>query len=356
MFRRIRRVPRVAASVLLLALGVTLSAAPAKAAGHTPVETLARIRSHVAPLYPDSLRRAGVEGTVVVRLRLTETGAVCDARPLSGPPALYDAAVATARRWTFDPYRSDGEPESTWVQIPIAFSVNGEASASAATPATAVVRVPLVQPTDAVDESGPPFLGILQFRIGADGFVRETRFLSGAPPNAATVLARAQRWWWQPATDSSGNAVAALSTIRVPARAGALVIARPDSALGAVLGQASVASVSMEDSSGVLRRRAVDPLVLTRSVADWLSDPHAFDGPDPWRTNRAPRFDAHVAFDGPAGILRIDIDRGGDWMLITTTDRFLPVAYRAIHARVESDLAKIMFVEAPAATNMPRGK
>jgi TonB family protein len=348
MFRRFPRDPRVVASALWIALGAaSFGRTPAQAAGHTPVETLARIRSHVAPLYPDSLRRAGVEGTVVVRLRLTETGAVCDARPLSGPPALYDAAVATARRWTFDPYRADGEPESTWVQIPIAFSVQGSPTTNGSTPATAVVRVPLIQPTDAIDESGPPFLGLLQFRIGADGFVKESRFLGPAPPNAATVLARAQRWWWQPATDSSGNAVAALNTIRVPARAGALVIARPDSALGAVLGQASVASVSVEDSSGVLRRRAVDPIVFAHVLGEWLSDPKAFGGPDPWRTNRAPHFDAHVAFDGQAGVLRIDIDRGGDWMLITTANRFLPVAYRAIHARVESDLAKIMFVEAP---------
>jgi TonB family protein len=249
--------PRLQWAVLALAL--CMAPRPALAAidgaGRTPVETLARIRSRVAPELPEALKGTGVAGTVVVRLHLTETGAICEARALSGPAALYDAAVATARRWKFDPYRSDGEPESTWVQVPITFSAHGDANTGNATSATAVVRVPLIQPADAIDESGPPYLGALQFRIAADGFVREARFSGPAPANAAIVLARAQRWWWQAATDSASNAVESASTMRVPARAGALAIARPDSVLGRVLGQASVASVSMEDAAGAVRRR-----------------------------------------------------------------------------------------------------
>src|SRR5689334_14018359 len=96
--------------------------APSPAGTHrSPLEPMPKVLSRVAPVYPDSLKKAGVEGGVLLRVRLTEAGAVCDVLTLQGGEPLASLAAAAVRQWRFTPYRSDGVPESSWVQVPMRF-------------------------------------------------------------------------------------------------------------------------------------------------------------------------------------------------------------------------------------------
>jgi protein TonB len=76
-----------------------------------------------APMYPESARRRGIEGTAQVALRLAASGRVDEVRlhRTSGDPGLDGAALASVRRWRFDPPPPGAEWRGVWFLVPIEF-------------------------------------------------------------------------------------------------------------------------------------------------------------------------------------------------------------------------------------------
>ncbi len=204
-----------------------------------------------------------------------------------------------------------------------------------------LVRVPLVTPGDGVDPNGPPFVGVVQFLVAPDGFVRDARWMGAAPPAANAILARARRWVWEPARDSTGTAVVATTSMRVKSTPEALLIDRPDSTMGEILGAANYANVKVVDPAGKGTQRDMNPLQLAHVLADWISEDKAYAGPDPWKTRHPLHFDARIEFDGPGGKLQADFARADAWMQVTTKDRVLFVPYLPIRARIDEAFAKL---------------
>ncbi|HKO53386.1 MAG TPA: energy transducer TonB [Polyangiaceae bacterium] len=63
------------------------------------------------PDYPADARAAGIEGVVLVRYIVTETGEVKDAKAMKGPPELFAACVAAVKGQRFKPARdAQGNP------------------------------------------------------------------------------------------------------------------------------------------------------------------------------------------------------------------------------------------------------
>jgi protein TonB len=79
----------------------------------------------VKPRYPDSARREGIEGTVLLKTRVTERGLVetVQVERSAGHPDLDQAAVEAVRRWRFEPARRSGEPVAVWVRIPVQYKL-----------------------------------------------------------------------------------------------------------------------------------------------------------------------------------------------------------------------------------------
>lgn len=76
-----------------------------------------------SPPYPESAKAAGVEGTVVVKYVVDESGAVTSVEALKGPPELASVCVATVRSWRFKPAVSDGHPVSVIRQARFPFRI-----------------------------------------------------------------------------------------------------------------------------------------------------------------------------------------------------------------------------------------
>jgi len=77
------------------------------------------------PRYPAAARRRGLEGTVIVRLRVDARGRVLAAEVLkgSGSKLLDGAALAALKRWRFTPGQDQkGTVEST-VTVPVEFAL-----------------------------------------------------------------------------------------------------------------------------------------------------------------------------------------------------------------------------------------
>lgn len=85
------------------------------------------ILDRVEPEYPKQARRAGWEGTVVLKIQIMENGRPgnIDVASSSGYQALDEAAVSAVERWRFVPAkdRASGQAVSCYTTMPIAFKL-----------------------------------------------------------------------------------------------------------------------------------------------------------------------------------------------------------------------------------------
>ena len=80
----------------------------------------------VKPRYPESARRRGIEGTVLLKMRITAQGRVEDVQVVrsAGYPDLDESAIEAVRRWRFEPARRNGEPVAEdAVLLPVVFQL-----------------------------------------------------------------------------------------------------------------------------------------------------------------------------------------------------------------------------------------
>ena len=80
----------------------------------------------VKPRYPESARRRGIEGTVLLQMRITAQGRVEDVQVVrsAGYPELDESAMEAVRRWRFEPARRNGAPVAEdAVLLPVVFQL-----------------------------------------------------------------------------------------------------------------------------------------------------------------------------------------------------------------------------------------
>ncbi len=68
-----------------------------------------RLINKVPPAYPKEAKAAGTEGTVVLKVLISDTGKVADASLVEGNPALGNAAIRAVKQWRYRPYARDGK-------------------------------------------------------------------------------------------------------------------------------------------------------------------------------------------------------------------------------------------------------
>ncbi|MBI3477570.1 MAG: TonB family protein [Acidobacteria bacterium] len=70
-----------------------------------------RLIRHSQPVYPAAARKAGVEGTVVLKTVVNTNGVVEGVRLVEGDRALAAAAIASVKQWRYRPYVRDGKAQ-----------------------------------------------------------------------------------------------------------------------------------------------------------------------------------------------------------------------------------------------------
>lgn len=63
-----------------------------------------------APEYPALSRKAGIQGTVILQVRLKADGSIGVEKVLQGEPSLVDAATAAVKKWRANPEQVAGKP------------------------------------------------------------------------------------------------------------------------------------------------------------------------------------------------------------------------------------------------------
>ena len=96
-----------------------------KAPKYVPIYQVDRppeVVSEVRIDYPAEARRAGVEGQVVMAIRIDETGKVVAVKVLSGPGyGLNEAAASAMRRFQWRPATQNGKPVATQIKYAYTF-------------------------------------------------------------------------------------------------------------------------------------------------------------------------------------------------------------------------------------------
>ena len=80
----------------------------------------------VKPRYPESARRAGLQGVTTLRVRVLENGRVGDVlvEQSAGFRDLDTAAVDAVKKWLFEPARRGKDPVSVWVLLSVKFELH----------------------------------------------------------------------------------------------------------------------------------------------------------------------------------------------------------------------------------------
>jgi protein TonB len=82
----------------------------------------------VQPEYPDPARSEGVEGTVLLRVRVDAAGVPVETEVVEGVeehPELGEAAEKALLQWEFEPATDHGEPVEASVMVPVRFAMDG---------------------------------------------------------------------------------------------------------------------------------------------------------------------------------------------------------------------------------------
>lgn len=62
-----------------------------------------KVKSQVAPAYPDLARRMSITGVVKIQVRVDKGGTVKETKLIGGHPVLANAAMDAVKRWKYEP-------------------------------------------------------------------------------------------------------------------------------------------------------------------------------------------------------------------------------------------------------------
>lgn len=92
-----------------------------------PYDTPPKEKFISRPRYPDIAKKAGIEGTVYLRIAIDSTGTVVDVRVVKGVHELLDkAAKEAALQWKYYPAKQRDMPVGVWIGQPVTFRLTEE--------------------------------------------------------------------------------------------------------------------------------------------------------------------------------------------------------------------------------------
>jgi protein TonB len=75
------------------------------------------------PEYPSITKTARMQGTVILQATISKAGTIEDARVISGPVMLQQAALNAVKTWRYKPYQLDGQPVVVETTVNVIFTL-----------------------------------------------------------------------------------------------------------------------------------------------------------------------------------------------------------------------------------------
>ena len=77
----------------------------------------------VQPSYSEEARQKHIQGKVVMKAEISQTGDVEELTVISGDPLLNPAAVDAVMQWKYKPYLLKGQPIALETQVSVVFQL-----------------------------------------------------------------------------------------------------------------------------------------------------------------------------------------------------------------------------------------
>jgi outer membrane biosynthesis protein TonB len=179
------------------------------------------IEHKALPEYPDQALRTGVEGDVIFKIVVDETGKIVLSEPVEGDALLVAASVDALRDLRFRPYQLNGTPTSVETQIGFHFGLSGK-SDQAKGQVNSMSRIPYRLdfrtgvrnakgtfvlwprkvsgpeprlPPELVGKSASVYLTLT---VGVDGKVQDVKVVGGPQPFVDPVVAAVKQFVYEP--------------------------------------------------------------------------------------------------------------------------------------------------------------
>jgi TonB family protein len=174
-------------------------------------------------IYPVEAAQKGIQGQVLVRIVVSETGQVADAEVMSGDPVLAKSALEAVKKWEFKPFIKNGKPIKVATKVPIDFAfeekvkdVKDDKPETEPKPDSDGVAVPKrvrvsqgvtrgllvhkVQPIYPPEARSNGIQGsvILRALIGKDGRIHALTPISGPKELIPAAIGAVQQWRYKP--------------------------------------------------------------------------------------------------------------------------------------------------------------
>ena len=116
------RSSRIRKALVGVALSVVLGTSALAQSGSE--EGKRKVKTKVAPTYPELAKRMNVTGKVKIEVIITPDGRVKSTRAVGRHPLLVQAALDAVRQWRYQATTLNGEPVEVDTTIDVIFSLN----------------------------------------------------------------------------------------------------------------------------------------------------------------------------------------------------------------------------------------
>jgi protein TonB len=83
------------------------------------------LMSPIRPTYPQIAKQARIQGSVVIQATISKTGAIENARVVSGHPMLVQSALEAVKQARYRPYLLNGDPVEVETTVTVNFTLGG---------------------------------------------------------------------------------------------------------------------------------------------------------------------------------------------------------------------------------------
>ena len=87
----------------------------------SPEAAAGSLLHRVEPTYPEAARQQGIQGAVLLDVRIGRDGGIQDVKVVSGQSLLADAAIAAVKQWRFRPRVQSGKPVEMQTRVTLNF-------------------------------------------------------------------------------------------------------------------------------------------------------------------------------------------------------------------------------------------
>lgn len=83
------------------------------------------LAGNALPAYPEAARKKGLQGDVILKVRIDATGLVIAVELIRGDEPFASVAIAAVRTWRYRPALIDGKPVAYARRVQIPFRIRG---------------------------------------------------------------------------------------------------------------------------------------------------------------------------------------------------------------------------------------